>query len=67
MGGLWSLSLPPDTVDELGAAELGSELDREEDRAATNGFFFFLVLLMTPALHLDFLGCLERFFLQAAK
>lgn len=36
-----------------------SELDMEEEEdEAGNGSFFFLVFLMTPVLHLDFLGCL---------
>lgn len=54
--------------EELGAAELVSasswleealeemEEDEEEEEHGGSGSFFFLTFLMTPVLHLDFLG-----------
>lgn len=70
VGRFWfcSPSLLSDAVDEPFAALIStaplssgpdSELDKEEEEdEAGNGGFFFLVFLMTPVLHLDFLGCL---------
>lgn len=49
--------------EELGAAELvsasswlDSELEEGEEEEEHGGIFFFLTFLMTPVLHLDFLG-----------
>lgn len=51
--------------EELGAAELVSasswldsemEEDEEDEGHGGSGSFFFLTFLMTPVLHLDFLG-----------
>lgn len=49
--------------EELGAAELvsasswlDSEMEEDEEEEEHGGSFFFLTFLMTPVLHLDFLG-----------
>lgn len=48
--------------EELGAAELVSasswleEMEEDEEEEEHGGSFFFLTFLMTPVLHLDFLG-----------
>lgn len=49
--------------EELGAAELvsasswlDSEMEEDEKEGEHGGSFFFLTFLMTPVLHLDFLG-----------
>lgn len=46
---------PPSSVPDSELPLL--DVEEEEDEAGM-GSFFFLVFLMTPVLHLDFLGCL---------
>lgn len=62
VGRFGSASLLSDGLEEeLGAAELVSasswlEMDEDEEEEEDGGSFFFLTFLMTPVLHLDFLG-----------